>query len=110
MKVVNSEKPKSMSARYRRFFSHYTFIYPDLYLKNVVVELDNTGRIVSVFPFDREIEDTEFYSGKIYFVPEGISITDYANIPEERFRLIEDTIKLSDDRSLSVYDDKGLKL
>ena len=46
----------------KRFYSHYTFIYPDTYLKNNVVELDSENKIVRYFPFCRETEKTELYS------------------------------------------------
>ncbi|WP_165042974.1 hypothetical protein [Dysgonomonas sp. ZJ709] len=53
----------------KRYYSHFTFIYPDIYLKNHVVELDSENRIVKCFPFEKEIEKTEFYSGWLMFVP-----------------------------------------
>lgn len=55
----------------RRFYSHYTFIYPDIYLKNHIVETSDNLEIIRVFPYEREIEKTEFYSGWLAFVPEG---------------------------------------
>lgn len=59
----------------KRFLSHYTFIYPDVYLKNTVVELNDKGNILKIFPFEKEIEKTEFYSGLLMFLPENISDT-----------------------------------
>ncbi|MDR0824524.1 MAG: hypothetical protein LBN74_05480 [Prevotella sp.] len=55
----------------KRYFSHYTFIYPNIYLKNHVIETDDE-KIVQAFPFDKEIAMTEFYSGLLLFVPPGI--------------------------------------
>lgn len=57
----------------KRFLSHYTFIYPDMYLKNTVVELNDRGNILKIFPFEKEIEKTEFYSGLLIFLPEDIA-------------------------------------
>lgn len=53
----------------KRYYSHYTFIYPDIYLKNHIVEMDSDGHIVNCFPFEKEIERTEFYSGLLIFIP-----------------------------------------
>lgn len=52
----------------KRYYSHYTFIYPDIYLKNVIIELDIENKIFDIFSFEKEIEKTEFYSGWLYFV------------------------------------------
>lgn len=52
-----------------RYYSHYIFIYPDTYLKNYIVETDGKGRILKVFPFESEVEKTEFYSGLLIFLP-----------------------------------------
>ncbi|MDR1883295.1 MAG: hypothetical protein LBR26_11030 [Prevotella sp.] len=54
----------------KRYYSHYTFIYPGIYFKNHVVEMDAEGHIVRCFPFEKETERTEFYSGLLAFVPE----------------------------------------
>lgn len=53
----------------RRYYSHYTYIYPDLYLSNHIVELDKEGRVSCYFPFEKEVEKTEFYSGVVLFLP-----------------------------------------
>ncbi|MBF0647779.1 hypothetical protein IR083_02960 [Dysgonomonas sp. GY75] len=57
----------------KRYFSHYTFIYPDIYLRNHIVEVSDDMKQISFFPFDREIERTEFYSGLLIFIPENTS-------------------------------------
>lgn len=54
----------------RRFYSHYVFIYPDIYLKNCVIELDILKNKITYYPFIQEIENTEFYSGWLFFVPD----------------------------------------
>ena len=53
----------------RRYYSHHAYIYPDTYLSNHIVELDTEGRVSCYFPFEREVEKTEFYSGVILFLP-----------------------------------------
>ncbi|WP_165023365.1 hypothetical protein [Dysgonomonas sp. ZJ279] len=58
----------------KRYYSHFTFIYPDIYLKNHVVELDSENRIVKCFPFEKEIEKTEFYSGWLMFIPQMVQL------------------------------------
>jgi hypothetical protein len=55
----------------RRYYSHYTFVYPDIYVKNFIVEMDGL-RITSISPFDKEIEKTEFYSGLLVFLPDDV--------------------------------------
>lgn len=59
----------------KRYYSHYTFIYPEVYIKNHIVEMDNNGRIVRVFPYDKEVEKTEFYSGLLMFLPHSVPFT-----------------------------------
>lgn len=61
----------------KRYYSHYTYIYPDTYLKNTIVELDNANNIVNVFPFEKELEKTEFRSGILFFVPNSMRINPY---------------------------------
>lgn len=56
----------------KRYYSHYTFIYPDVYIKNYVVEMDDNNRIINIFPYDKEVEKTEFYSGVLIFLPDNI--------------------------------------
>lgn len=61
----------------KRYYSHYTYIYPDTYLKNTVVELDDHNNILSVFPYEKELERTEFKSGILFFVPNTLRINPY---------------------------------
>lgn len=58
----------------KRYFSHYTFIYPDILLKNHVLELSE-GDVV-FYQYTHEIANTEFYSGLIICLPENISLED----------------------------------
>lgn len=51
-----------------RYYSHYTYIEPGILLKDYIVEMDSSGYITKAFPFDREIERTEFYSGLLAFL------------------------------------------
>lgn len=53
----------------KRYYSHYAFIYPDIYLKNYIVEMGDDNRIVRAFPFEKEVERTEFYSGLLLYIP-----------------------------------------
>jgi len=71
----------------RRYYSHYTFIYPDIYLKNYVVEINKEHQITSIFPFEREIERTEFYSGLLLFLPDDMDkdLDMYSIINKEQF-------------------------
>lgn len=61
----------------KRYYSHYTYIYPDTYLQNTVVELDEANNIKNVYPFEKEIEKTEFRSGLLFFVPNTLRINPY---------------------------------
>lgn len=77
----------------RRYYSHYMYIYPDIYLKNYIVEMTDDLRILRVFPYDREIEKTEFYSGWLAFVPEGKIIkcdflSEFIEFPQYQNKLI----------------------
>ncbi|MDR2953854.1 MAG: hypothetical protein LBV43_02095 [Prevotella sp.] len=40
-------------------------------MKQHIVEIDATGRIINVFPFEKETENTRFYSGLLLFLPIG---------------------------------------
>lgn len=61
----------------KRYYSHYTYIYPDTYLKNTVVELDDTNNIIDLFPYEKEIEKTQFYTGVLFFIPNTLRINKY---------------------------------
>jgi|GEM_PF-2601519 hypothetical protein len=53
----------------KRYFSHYTIIYPALFLKNHITELDEENRLICYYPYENEIRNTEFYSGLLIFTP-----------------------------------------
>ena len=98
----------------RRYYSHYAYIYPDLYLKNSVVELDDTNRIIRFFPFEKEIENTEFYSGVLVFLPNDLSLDKniFAKyIQDARIMTNNDTLLTYNvailDFSYVVYDEDG---
>lgn len=57
-----------------RYYSHYTFIYPDIYLKNCIVEIGEGGKISHLYSYQHEIEKTEFYSGLLIFMPVDIPV------------------------------------
>lgn len=61
----------------KRYYSHYTYIYPDTYLKDTVVEMDDHNNIIKVFPFEKELERTEFKPGILFFVPNTLRINPY---------------------------------
>jgi len=71
----------------RRYYSHYTYIQPDIYLKNHIVGIDDEGRILDIFPFEKEIERTEFYSGLLLFIldKEVVSKTFIEEVKRQRF-------------------------
>lgn len=84
----------------RRYYSHYTFIYPDTYLKNHIVELDEKDRVISFYPFEKEIENTEFYSGVIVFLPQHFS-------DKELIKEIKEAIKY---RNKNIQDDLDITI
>ncbi|MBD8388807.1 hypothetical protein [Dysgonomonas sp. BGC7] len=86
----------------KRFYSHYTFIYPDTYLKNNVVELDSENKIVRYFPFCREIEKTEFYSGLLIFYPGNINITE--NLKTQIYSYFEISKRETDTNIFAFYE------
>lgn len=71
----------------KRYYSHYTYIYPDIFLKNCIIEIDDKQRITYIFPFKKEIEKTEFYSGLLLFLPEGTVLSEdiYTGIKDADF-------------------------
>lgn len=73
--------------RVRRFYSHYTYIYPDKFYKNAIVELTDNNRIIAIFPFEREIENTEFHSGWLFLVPSNTDVNkiDFENITKNKY-------------------------
>lgn len=58
----------------KRYYSHYTFIYPNIYLKNYIIEVNDKGQITNAFSFRSEVEKTEFYSGLLLFYPVGVQV------------------------------------
>lgn len=77
----------------KRYYAHYTFIYPDILLKNVVVEIDLTNHITKYYPLEKELANTEFHSGVQVFIPshliDNITIEDIYKI-EPRLRDLSD--------------------
>lgn len=70
----------------KRYYSHYTFIYPDTYVKNYIVEMDDNRKIIRVFLYNKEVEKTEFYSGLLLLLPDNVPFTkelfsDIKNLP-----------------------------
>lgn len=74
---------------YCRYYSHYTYIYPNLLLKNYVVEMDDAMHIKKIFPFEQEIERTEFYSGLLAFLPKHKDIQENISDMLDKIELTE---------------------
>ncbi|NDV69552.1 hypothetical protein [Dysgonomonas sp. 25] len=92
-----------------RFYSHYTFIWPDIYLKNVVVELDAENKIQRIFPFEKEIENTEFHSGWLYFIPGGKGFSIPQSAPSTQYQEAT-AIEYSSTQSYSVYNEDKTRI
>lgn len=90
----------------KRYYSHYTFIYPDIYLRNCVVEVNDESQITNVFTFDKEIERTEFYSGLLLFMPVDTELSKKTESDIEN-RLFSDKshIPVSDIRYKIIHND-----
>ena len=73
----------------KRLYAHYTFIYPDKYLENYVVELNRQGFILSYYPFEKEMANTEFFSGLQVFIP----VSFMGNIKNEQLCQLEPRLK-----------------
>lgn len=68
----------------KRFFSHYTFIYPNLFLKSHVVEELSNG-ILNYYPYTHEIANTEFHSGLLIYLPENLLLENvYGDIVKDQ--------------------------
>lgn len=52
-----SMKERQPPSLMKRYYSHYTFIYPDIYLKNHVVEMDDNERIIRFSLYERSGEN-----------------------------------------------------
>ena len=94
----------------RRFYSHFTFIYPDTYLKNVIVEINNQNQIIDIFSFEKEIENTEFYSGWLCFLDDIDDLSSIDLINKESVLFFECESVLSDfkDRIFYIIDEEGI--
>jgi hypothetical protein len=57
---------------YRNYYAHYTFIYPDIFLKNHVVSVDAGGHITGHHAFKEETPNTLFHSGLQVFIPQSM--------------------------------------
>ncbi|MBB4035902.1 hypothetical protein GGR21_001797 [Dysgonomonas hofstadii] len=88
----------------KRFYSHYSFIYPDIYLKNQVVEIDDNRRIINIFPYEKEIEKTQFYSGLLVFLPDGVEPTgSFFKVENNNFSSTINTSNPSSQTTYQVY-------
>lgn len=96
----------------KRYYSHFTFIYPDIYLKNYIVEMDLDNHIIRYFPFEREIEKTEFYSGVLAFVPKYCSILPnlYCNKDSMQWSSELNIIPVLSDITFNIYNENNIKV
>ncbi len=100
----------------RRFYSHYAFIFPDTYLKNHILEIDENDRISGCFPFEREIENTSFFSGLLLYVPDEV-IINKAYIEDIKNKIDRGLINWSDptdvdilNRAVHIYTEDEIRL
>lgn len=56
----------------KRYYAHYTFIYPDIFLTNHILEIAQDDTLLKYYPFEREVAQTEFHSGLQVFIPHTI--------------------------------------
>jgi hypothetical protein len=88
----------------KRYYSHYTFIYPDIFLKNHLVEINSDSQIMRIFPFDKETERTEFYSGLLLFLPGSAHLQiDIESTIKEILLLQKTDIHISEERYKIVH-------
>lgn len=66
-----------------RYFSHYTFIYPATYLTSHIVELQD-NKVISCFPYEKQISNTQFISGLLLLLPEGVNVGEVEFVSEYR--------------------------
>lgn len=59
-----------------KYFSHYTFIYPNIHLTNHIVEFDAGDRLVNYFPYERQISGTVFVSGLLICLPHNMVLSE----------------------------------
>lgn len=85
-----------------RYFSHYIYIEPDILLKNYVVEMNDEHHITNVFPFEREIEKTEFYSGILMFIEDKLPLSVVSLEEIKNIDLTQGNINLNLDRKYKI--------
>lgn len=61
----------------KKYYSNYAYIYPDKYLKDVVVHMDDSNNIIEVAEFEKEIENLNYHQGLLLFVPNTMRINPY---------------------------------
>jgi hypothetical protein len=97
----------------KRYFSHYTIIYPALFLKNHITELDQENRLIRYYPYENEIRSTEFYSGLLIFTPLEHAL-DFSFIDDcwskKEIDRLEAFFRMSEDKQPLGFDEKGLKI
>ncbi|WP_160111087.1 hypothetical protein [Dysgonomonas sp. Marseille-P4361] len=86
-----------------RYFSHYVYIEPDILLKNYIVEMDEEHHITDVFPFEKEIERTEFYSGILLFVGVNIAFTEISLDKIKELTLKQEYVEISSNKKYKMF-------
>ena len=78
----------------RKFASHRLYIpYLGLFLKNQVVEIDDTGKVVGYYPFTEETSFTEWHNGLIvlsYDIPQVYIGSEYNFIEDSTVLFIDE--------------------
>ena len=92
----------------RRFLSHKIYIFPNICLSHHVVEYSDEKHIVACYPFNKEAENTSFYNGVLYFLPQLMDIQQI-NETEITGRASSSEI-MWDDVEYEVYDEDRKKL
>lgn len=97
----------------KKYYSHYTFIYPDICLKNCIVELNNQSFISAFYTFEKEIANTIFHSGLLIFFPQNIEPDRDLLLSFKNRNLFQSEIAQSvvpKDTPYQVYDENGIML
>lgn len=78
----------------RKFASHRLYIpYLGVFLRNQVVEIDDTGKVIGYYPFTEETSFTEWYNGLIvlsYDIPKIYNGSEYNSIDDSTALFIDE--------------------
>lgn len=89
----------------KRYYSHYTFIYPDIYIKGFIVEIDDEGKITRLYRYEKEVEKTEFHSGLLIYMPVDTPVDSalIASIKDKDFKAIDKDVLRLPEYACKVY-------